>query len=500
MPNSFDNDPRGTTDRKLAVAGLCFTLVAALTAALMIAKSQGLLDDLIRVDIKLVNIGDGLPARSDVKFRGVLVGTVSGVVPSENGQPNVVHADLDPRYATHIPTTVTARVVPSNLFAVSAVQLVDNGPGTEFLRTGSVITEDQTLPTVLFQNVLAKLRELLAAVGHTPDQDRVGILETVARATHARGTTLTDAGRDLNAVLHQLNSVVNPDDSGPTTLSALQHATDSLQATSPELFEALDHSIQPMRTFAEKRAQLTEFLAGGLRTATTVGDAFEHQTDRMIAISTQLSPALGVLADHSDQFHAVSTRLQTLAGKFNNEAWNPDTKMLTIKAVVGFAPSRTYIRADCPRYGALDGPSCQTAPEVPTAPDLIPGLASMGVSVPPGVTDNRPNFAPPRDSTRGAPDAAPAPPQSGDLVGTPPPVGPPLPAEAPTAAAPDPSSPVPFGGNVGPVGSQQEKDQLSRIVGGPATAATQLLLGPITRGTTVNIAPVAEPGGAGGGS
>ena len=32
-----------------------------------------------------------------------------------------------PRFAQHIPATVTARVVPSNVFAVSSIQLVDNG-------------------------------------------------------------------------------------------------------------------------------------------------------------------------------------------------------------------------------------------------------------------------------------------------------------------------------------------------------------------------------------
>jgi hypothetical protein len=43
------------------------------------------------------------------------------------------------------------------------------------------------------------------------------------------------------------------------------------------------------------------------------------------------------------------------------------------------------------------------------------------------------------------------------------------------------------------VGSSQENDQLSRIVGGEANAATQLLLGPVARGATVRIAP--DPGG-----
>ena len=44
-------------------------------------------------------------------------------------------------------------------------------------------------------------------------------------------------------------------------------------------------------------------------------------------------------------------------------------------------------------------------------------------------------------------------------------------------------------GNVGSVGSEQEKAQLSQIIGGQANAATQLLLGPVVRGSTVHIAP-----------
>ena len=45
-----------------------------------------------------------------------------------------------------------------------------------------------------------------------------------------------------------------------------------------------------------------------------------------------------------------------------------------------------------------------------------------------------------------------------------------------------------FGGNVGPVGSQYERNMLGVITGTPATPATELLLGPVARGSTVSIA------------
>jgi len=59
------------------------------------------------------------------------------------------------------------------------------------------------------------------------------------------------------------------------------------------------------------------------------------------------------------------------------------------------------------------------------------------------------------------------------------------------AHPPDAAAPASYGGNVGPVGSQHERDQLGAITGQgrPASVATQLLLGPLARGATVSLKP-----------
>jgi len=63
----------------------------------------------------------------------------------------------------------------------------------------------------------------------------------------------------------------------------------------------------------------------------------------------------------------------------------------------------------------------------------------------------------------------------------------PLPAEAGDGALPSAQpAPAGFGGNVGPVGSEQERAELGIITGQPVTSATQLLLGPVVRGMTVS--------------
>ncbi|MBN9636023.1 MAG: mammalian cell entry protein, partial [Actinobacteria bacterium] len=115
----------------------------------------------------------------------------------------------------------------------------------------------------------------------------------------------------------------------------------------------------------------------------------------------------------------------------------------------------------------------------------------------------RPNIAPPRFSVPVVPDfpgppdpdapPAPQPAPGPGQQAVPAPPGPPLPAEAgaPAGQVQQQSASV-FGGTVGPVGSQSEKDQLSQIVGGPATSAQQLLLAPVVRGSDVQVTPAPE--------
>lgn len=202
---------------------MAVALVATLLTVGLLYKSTGRLNDYVRVVADLVNVGDGLPQKSDVKYHGVLVGMVNSVVPAEHGKPNFVHIDLKPEYAQSIPAAVTARVVPSNVFAVSSVQLVGNGPGS-IIRPGTHIQEDKNLPTVLFQTTVSKLRDLLAAVGRGREDRSVGILAALAAATDHRRATLLTSGKQLNRLIEQLNSIVSTD-AGPSTVSALLDAT-----------------------------------------------------------------------------------------------------------------------------------------------------------------------------------------------------------------------------------------------------------------------------------
>lgn len=434
MPNRFETDGRGPSEKRLVLYGVAAAVVVGLLVAGSIAKLGGRFDRTVPVTAVLADVGDGLPPRSDVKFRGLLVGEVASVTPGTGGGANRVDVALKPEFAGGIPATVTARVVPSNVFAVSSIQLVDNGAAPP-LQAGAEIPQDESLETIQLQTALTKLREIVAATGRVGSQRTVGMLAAVAAATDRRGEDIVAAGEQLDRITRELNTVIAPS-GGPSTLDSLGTAVRALQTSAPDLLDALHRAVVPLRTLTEKEAALTGMLAGGAGTLSTLGAALENNTDRIIGITTGLSPVLGVVADGSPSFTPIVIRMNAISKKWFEEFWPEGQQNATGKFMFQLTPHRLYTRADCPRYGDLAGPSCTTAPDTVAQPvipkatmDTIAAMTTM---------------------------------------------------PAVTAAA---------GGNVGTVGSPQEKEMLSRILGGDLTAAGEFLLGPLARGAVVHVSP-----------
>jgi ABC-type transporter Mla subunit MlaD len=510
MANSFELEGRGPSDRQLLACGAALLVIAAVVSATLLVKSTGRMDARVRVVAALINVGDGLPQRSDVKYHGVLVGAVTDVTPAQDGRPNFVQIDLDPDYAASIPAGVTARVVPSNVFAVSSVQLVDREGGPA-IRAGAEIPEDTELPTVLFQTTISKLRDILAATGRGREDDTVGILAAVNAATEDRRTELLTSGAQLNRLIGELDRIVAAEP-GPTTVSALVDATRGLQQTAPELVDALHQAVQPMQTLVEQNAQLTALINGGINTVGTTHTALNNHTDRLVRITSEMTPVVGNLADTSHHWVPAFVKLNQLSQRFFDEVWIHEQDIGNMRVNLSFTPTYSYTRADCPQYSGLKGPSCFTAPLVPTRPELPDVLLPQNYQPPPDLkpppgTEVGPNgnliaVGPPLvnpNPSLGDPNPplppwlSPSPPVPGTanpaLVPIPPP---PVPLSPPAPVAPRPgdpgaaeAEPASYGGNVGPVGSGYERDQLGLITGRPATVATQLLLGPVARGTTV---------------
>ncbi|WP_067680133.1 MlaD family protein [Nocardia miyunensis] len=428
----FEPDGRGPSPSRLLLSGICFLVVVAAVATAMVAVSRGAFRRTVPITAVMADVGDGLPAKSDVKYLGVRVGLVTGVSPAAESGMNDVHIQLSPQYAGQIPRSVTARVVPSNVFAVPSIQLLYNGSAAA-VTSNARIQQDHSQATVRLQTSLDQLRRILAAVGRDQTDTAVGMLETLAEATSGRGKSLEDAGAQLRQIVIELNKVISVQ-AAPSTLDALSTSLREVQMAAPELLDTLHHAIGPMLTVARERGQLTDLLTGGAHTFDTVGNALEHNSDRLIFITTHLSPALDVLGDGASHFPQISRSVIGMSGKFD-QTFDQRVQRVTAKVIVQLTPNRQYTRADCPRYGSLAGASCSTAPVTAPAPGQLPNI----------LQPNR--FRPANWAVT----------------------------------------------DIGPVGSAAEQRQIADILGGPPNAAADILFGPLARGTTVAVAP--EPSG-----
>ncbi|MGW0021055.1 MlaD family protein [Rhodococcus sp. NPDC003382] len=435
---SLESEAGAPTDRILLIRGLVGLVVIAAVVAVLLLRSTGSLDDRVAVTALLPDVGDGIPAKSDVKFRGLVVGIVTGVEPGRDGRPNEVSILLEPHDAQGIPETVTARVVPSNVFAVSSVQLVDNGAGAP-LTDGAVIPADTSRPTVELQTALTKMRDIVAAVGRDRRDATVGVLTALASATENRGQEIRDAGGQLVDMTTALNAAVD-DGSDRSQLVDLATALRGLQESAPELLDAVHHSAVPMLTVAEKQAALTDLLAAGQYTMGTTERALGNNADRMITITGQLAPVLDLLAAGGAAFPGIATDIAVVSRRFSTEFWDPARQRGTGHFVWTLTPHKVFGPADCPRYGDLAGPSC-----------TWPAPAGSAQPVLPASLDPR-NFRPPAALS---------------------------------------------GGNVGPVGGPAEMEALRELLGEQATTAASLILGPLLRGMNVSVDTVPVPAGAG---
>ncbi|MFC3965055.1 MlaD family protein [Nocardia jiangsuensis] len=366
----FESDDRNLSPAGLFVRGLAVLAVIAATATAMIARSEGAFARTVEVTAVLSDVGDGLPARSDVKYRGVLVGSVREVVRADAG--NAVHIDLLPAHADGIPATVTARVVPSNVFAVPSVQLIDNGPGPA-LTGGARIPEDHSRAGVQLQTSLTALSELAAAVGRPGNDPTVGILETVERATRGRGDEALAAASQLERIVRTYQAEATAP-GRPSYLAALLEAVTGLQQSSPDLLTALHEAVVPLRAVAEKRADLTALLTGAGTTTSTLGTALTRHGDTLIGMNSRMGPVLQLLAAGSGNFVQMTTSQTRVAHVFTNEFWNAEDQSGTAKVIVELTPHKEYTRTDCPRYGELAAPSCTAGPAA--GPSVIDSLDS----------------------------------------------------------------------------------------------------------------------------
>ncbi|MCM6777016.1 MCE family protein [Nocardia sp. CDC159] len=495
----IDPSGRGPTMRQLLIAGLCGLVVFALALTFLMARYKGaILNPKVDVTANMTTTGDGLPAEADVKFRGVLVGTVKGVSVAAKGELQQVRIEMNPEYVDDIPANVTARVVPSNLFAVTSVELVYNGPDTASLRAGAQIPEDRSEGTIALQDTLTTVRRILNKI----DPVQLGrVLSTLSYALDGSGRVPGSTVERLdNWLTHVRAAVPNVDQ----TLADFSSSFHALNASAPELMGVLADSVKTAQTISDKRAELVGLLTGTSGTVDRVNALFARNPDVGKEVTAGTSAMFGAISDNPDAIpQAIANLNNSIRALSTTFHWGPGKQMVW-NAGLTLTPYKPYDRSDCPRYGELAAPSCATAPleaTLPPLPDamkpraldsaqgLPPAMPMPGLPAIPGITAPDDRVAAPADP------ANPAHPFAGTpLAGLFPMLGLPVPGQPAPPPAPAPDSGAPGQAPVHPAGQIAGKPiaytgdaAIVALLGRQPTTAEYLLLSSILRGGTLQV-------------
>lgn len=453
----FDPSGRGASGRQLSLAGLALITATVLALVLLGMRYTGRFDEKMPVVAVLTSTGDGLPANGDVKFRGMIVGSVAEVAVVAKGAAQEVALELKPDVAPMIPANVSARVIPNNIFGVTAVELVDNGRTAETLRAGARIPEDTSAGTVQLQTTLTVLRTVL---DHIQPEKLGRVLATLADAldpsARVPGSTVERLDNWLTQV-HAIPGIGN-------LLGDLGRAASALSVSAPELVGVLAESVNTARTLTDRRDRLIALLTTAGGAVDAVNSLFARNPNSGKELVAGVDGLFGSLAADARAIPDTAANLNVALRKLLTTFRYGPSQQMVWTMDVSFTPFQQYTAKDCPRYGELAGPRCDgpTVPDVPVPQQYPEQLRPQWLDA-----------------------AGPAPVPS--LLGLPSLPGlpnvPGLPAipgiTAPAAATDRPSAPASV--------ELRGAEAIAALVGGQPTFAQYLLLTPVLTGGTVTI-------------
>src|SRR3954453_11905757 len=173
---------------------------AAIVALCMLAFEQAF-TPFDYVTVHVARAGLQLLPGSDVKTRGVIVGSVDTITSDGNGA--TLRLRLNPAKAETLPANVTVRMLPKTLFGEKYVDLVlPAQPAATHLSAGTVIAEDQTKATLEIDQALNDLLPLLRTV---PPVELNHALTGIATALEGRGRQLGQTIDELDRYFTDFN-------------------------------------------------------------------------------------------------------------------------------------------------------------------------------------------------------------------------------------------------------------------------------------------------------
>jgi phospholipid/cholesterol/gamma-HCH transport system substrate-binding protein len=306
-----------------------------------------------QVSLQTSTIGLQLPARADVKIRGVIVGEVLNATTDASGAKLTL--GIYPSELDTIPANVTGSIVPKTLFGEKYVSLVvPPAAAPDHIAVGATIT--RTVVSTEVEQVLADLYPLLRAVQPAEINKT---LTALATALEGRGDQL---GHNLEVVDSYLKRINPQIPALVEDLRLTSQVSDVYSDVLPEIATILNNTITTATTLEDRAAKLHALFADVAAFSGTARTFLQDNGDNMIRLGKVSAPQLRVLSRYSTEFPCLTTGIVN-AGKLQAEAF----RGFTLHIILELLPNqpRGYGPQDVPHLGEDRGPNCLHLPNPP---------------------------------------------------------------------------------------------------------------------------------------
>lgn len=381
----------GTVRRRL-LGLLLIVLVAAFLAVTVLFYNKAFTPT-VPVRLMADRTGNELSAGSDVKVRGLVVGTVRSV--RTTGQGAVLDLAMQPGVVNQIPANVTAQLLPKTLFGERYVDLLVPAQPSGHLTAGEVIGQDRTRAGIEVEKVLDDLLPVLQSV---QPQKLSTTLTAISTALEGRGVQLGHTLSLLGRYAGELNPHL------PTLehdLRALTTASDTYDQAAPNLITALDDLTTTSRTVVAERNNLQNLYATVTTASGNLHNFLQANENNLIQVSSTSLPTLNTLARYSPEYPCFLEQMAKLIPTVD-KAFGVGTNQHGLHATLEITVNRgQYVAGqDTPRYDDNRGPRCFNLHPAPNPfPQYAPdGPIQDGSTHPPAARSSNGDLVPASDT------------------------------------------------------------------------------------------------------
>ncbi|MDT7623178.1 MAG: phospholipid/cholesterol/gamma-HCH transport system substrate-binding protein [Pseudonocardiales bacterium] len=331
----------------LAMVGLVVALLA-----LCVAVYAKVFTSTVPVTMQIDQVDNSFAPQAEVRLRGVTVGEVKSV--STDGKVATVSLALQPDLVPHIPSNVSAQLLPKSLFGERYVALeVPPDPSATPIRAGAVIPRDRSSDTIQTEQVFNNLLPLLQAV---KPADLANTLGALSQALSGRGAQLGDT----ITLLHQYLSRFNPALPDLTAdLAALPKFTDTYSKAAPDLIEGLKTLTTTTKTLDDKKHEFAHLYSTVTDTSDDLREFLEDNKHNLINLVDKARPTLDLAARYSPEYVCLFQRLAA-AIPLGKAAFGEGTARPALRVDVEVVANRGKFKPhlDEPDYTDNRGPAC----------------------------------------------------------------------------------------------------------------------------------------------